>query len=96
MTKYKKHPQYSLMIGDDGTVIGPQGLIDTKKHSRTLIESGSLQGVKHPNAKLNDEIVREIRLAPKTTYGSKPWVKYGISDVTYQQVQSMKVWRHVI
>lgn len=164
--EYRKHADYNLMIGSDGSVIGPSGkllklresncgylrvaayigkkqialsvhrlvaecfidgknevvnhkdgnkknnnvenlewctrsqnvrhaiknnLIDTKKNSHLKGHKGEA----HPNSKLNDELVRQIRSEGKCKYGDKAHLKYGISAVLYQMVQKRKIWSHV-
>ena len=61
---------------------------------RAVVE-GRFQGEKHPRAKLTDDTVRRIRAEPKTSYGSAPWNRYGISKVMYRNIRIGKSWSHL-
>ena len=70
-------------------------LSGARKRGDAIRDSGAHKGEKHPRAKLNDSIIRQIRAEPKTKYGTSPWERYGISNVMYRNIRIGKAWSHV-
>ena len=52
------------------------------------------RGTKNHNARLNDDIVREIRASAES--GSRLAKRFGVSAVTISNVRRYLVWKHVV
>lgn len=72
------------------------GLRDPKNAGATQKSRGTQRGVNNGRAKVNEQIVREIRATPSAARGDRPWEKYGISNVMYRNIQCGKNWGHVL
>lgn len=57
--------------------------------------SGVHKGINNGMAKLTEDQVREIRVAPEAKYGESPWKTYGISSVMYRNIKTYKSWSHI-
>lgn len=65
-----------------------------KENIADKVTHGTAQvGVKHPMAKLNDAIVREIRASPESA--SVLAARYGVTRTTIYSIRHRRIWTHI-
>ena len=94
---YGKHVCH---VCDNPSCINPAHLFEgtPSENARDAFEKGrrsSWKGSEHPNAKLTEGDVLEIRKLLKTFRPSVIAEKYGITRTLVYQIRARKAWRHV-
>lgn len=83
---------------DNGVCVNPEHLrIGTPKdNSQDMVQrKRNRVGSRHPNAKLSESQVREIRAKYARGLGSVLGVEYGVSNAVICGIANGKTWRHV-